>query len=203
MYHSDRPKRPALASYEDRRLRLMSEYAIGTEILDVGYSAQPNPYLAHPGRRITGVDIAPSSDDQNYDERHQMNVFDMATQEWMGRYDTIVAGEFIEHVERPYDLCRLFARLLSPGGRLVLSTPNPVGFPTVGLEWLRSKHYYYAEEHTYYFSPRWVERILERSGLYVEAMAAVGFWPTTLPCPIVWSYQVIYVARIRSDAGDR
>ena len=91
-------------------------------------------------------------------------------------------------------------------GRLMLSTPNPLSFPVVFFEMLRNKHFFYTKEHTYYFSPRWMERILTLSGYKVQLVKGVGLWAPfiTLPCPVFLSYQVIYVATPSdSDSRDR
>jgi SAM-dependent methyltransferase len=42
--------------------------------------------------------------------------------------DVIVAGEVIEHVMNPGRALESCAEVLKPGGRLILSTPNPDGF---------------------------------------------------------------------------
>lgn len=42
-----------------------------------------------------------------------------------GRFDLVVAGEVVEHLDRPGHLFTAAARLLEPDGRLVLTTPNP------------------------------------------------------------------------------
>lgn len=41
-----------------------------------------------------------------------------------GTFDTIVSLEVVEHLENPRFVAREWHRLLKPGGRLVLSTPN-------------------------------------------------------------------------------
>jgi 2-polyprenyl-3-methyl-5-hydroxy-6-metoxy-1,4-benzoquinol methylase len=41
-----------------------------------------------------------------------------------GLFDVIVAAEVIEHLENPRALAREWFRLLRPGGKLILSTPN-------------------------------------------------------------------------------
>ncbi|MGH9153100.1 MAG: class I SAM-dependent methyltransferase [Acidimicrobiales bacterium] len=42
-----------------------------------------------------------------------------------GPFDLVVAGEVIEHLDRPGHLFTAAARLLAPDGRFVLTTPNP------------------------------------------------------------------------------
>jgi 2-polyprenyl-3-methyl-5-hydroxy-6-metoxy-1,4-benzoquinol methylase len=44
-----------------------------------------------------------------------------------GSIDVVTSFETIEHLERPSELIDEFARVLRPGGRLVLSTPNDWG----------------------------------------------------------------------------
>jgi 2-polyprenyl-3-methyl-5-hydroxy-6-metoxy-1,4-benzoquinol methylase len=39
-------------------------------------------------------------------------------------FDLVVAAEVIEHLENPRAICREIFRLLRPGGRVVISTPN-------------------------------------------------------------------------------
>jgi SAM-dependent methyltransferase len=42
-------------------------------------------------------------------------------------FDTVISCESIEHLQRPRVACREFARVLKPGGRLYLTTPNYLG----------------------------------------------------------------------------
>ncbi len=41
-----------------------------------------------------------------------------------GSFGTIISSEMLEHVERPIDAVRELARVLEPGGVLVITTPN-------------------------------------------------------------------------------
>ena len=68
-------------------------------------------------------------------------------------FDTVICGEFIEHVEEPYRLLRRLRTLLAPEGRLILSTPNPIGFPRIIAEYLMTRRRYYGLGHTYLFAP--------------------------------------------------
>jgi SAM-dependent methyltransferase len=171
----------------------------GGVVLDIGYAQMPNPYLRAHHR--VGFDVAPAPDcDVRYEEHIQADVSVIRERLRERRFDTIICAELIEHLENPYQFLRDLHPLLAPEGRLILSTPNPVGLPVVLFEWLRSHDYFYTREHTYYFAPRWVERLLEGSGYMVTGVDAVGWW---LPfgalgfCPASLSYQVIYTAGAR------
>lgn len=192
-------KRLVSHRYEQRRLERIARWAEGDRVLDVGYAQMPNRHLLRPGRTVTGCDLVEPTGETGYDEHLVADVFDLPRLLGERRFDAIVAGELIEHVEKPYDLCRAFGQLLGPGGRLLLSTPNPVSLPVVLAEWSASRRRFFTLEHTYYFTPRWMERLLEGAGFEVERTEAVGLWPFAVPCPVGLSYQVIYVAK-RSGA---
>ena len=112
------------------------------------------------------------------------------------RFDTVLMGELIEHLERPYETLRSVRNYIVPCGSLILSTPNPLGIPAVFAEYLCLRRFYYTHHHAFYFSPRWMWRLLERSGYKVIKTVGCGAsigggW---LPAPMSLSYIVIYVA---------
>jgi len=173
----------------------MASYAAGN-VLDVGYAAMPNPHLLH--LNCTGLDLLPPPDTgPHYAAYLQADVAEAGNLLQGEQFSTIVAGEFLEHMENPYQLLRDLRPLLRDDGRLVLSTPNPLGFPVLFMEATRSPSFFYSADHTYLFSPRWVERMLDRTGYVLAATRPVGIW---LPwgyvpwSPVTLSYQVIYVA---------
>ena len=180
--------------YEQTRLKKLAEHAEGDQVLDLGCAQLMNEGLLRPGRTVTGVDMGQPQSSVRYQRFLVGNVFDLEQLDDGRIYDTIVAGEFIEHVERPYDLLRVLRSRLRPGGKLVLSTPNLVSPPVVMFEWLRSHRRFYTTDHTFYFAPRWVERMLASTGFTLRRTQGVGLWPLGLPCPVGLSYQVIYVA---------
>ncbi len=184
--------------YEARRLRLLAHHAHGN-VLDIGYAAMPNPHLLH--LECTGLDLLPPPEaGPHYSTYIQGDVAEIAELVAGQQFSTVVAGEFIEHMEDPYRFLRDLRPLFKEEGRLVLSTPNPLGFPVVFLEAVRSKAFFYTRDHTFYFLPRWVERLLDRAGYDVKKVRPVGLWLPWgyLPwCPVAVSYQVIYVAEPR------
>ncbi len=183
--------------YEQKRLKDIAQLCQAGSILDVGYAQHPNPYFAS-GHTITGVDLNSPSVKTNYDIELIGDATELATLVPGQKYDNIIAGEFIEHLENPYAFLRSLKKFLDPGGQLIISTPNPLSWPCIFFEWTLSERFYYTREHTYYFPPRWVRRILEKTGYSVSKVKGVGLltpW-LSLPCPPGFSYQVIYLAKI-------
>ena len=180
---------------EFSRLRKMVRLTAGESILDIGCAYKPNPYLR--GKRVVGLDRDEMIVRPPYTEHVVGDVNEIDTLLPGQRFDTILLGEFIEHVERPCDLLRLLRGHIMPGGRLILSTPNPLGIPVVVVEYLGLRRFFYTPNHVFLLPPRWVWRILERSGYEVIQTVGCGanFLLFVFPAPAALSYQVIYVAR--------
>lgn len=184
-------------AYEQRRLKLLAELAVGKSVLDVGYAQHPNPFFA--GLHRVGLDLNPPAPGAVQYEEEIVGDVTRVTELCAGRkFDSIVCAELIEHIENPYALLRDLRTLLADDGRLLVSTPNPLAFPVIVAELLRWKRYFYTRDHLYYFLPRWVERLFEATGFRLERTQPVGLWTpfaVTPRVPTVLSYQVIYVGR--------
>lgn len=182
-------------AYEDCRLRKVAKLATGQRVLDIGYAQIPNRHLTNPHR--AGYDLERPRMSSGYEQEIVGDAMSLRQVLDGQRFDSVICGEIIEHLERPYDFLRQVPHSIAPGGRLILTTPNPLGFPVIAWELARSRRRFFTEEHVYYFPPRWVVRMLERCGFRVIAVNAVGLWfPSgfVLPCPPTLSYQVIYTA---------
>jgi hypothetical protein len=187
--------------YEDSRLKKISELCQGNLILDIGYAQMPNPYFGNAYK--VGLDLQQPLSPSGYNEEHVGDA--TRIQEVLGnrRFNTIVASEFIEHLENPYEFLRSLKSNLTEDGYLILSTPNPISWPVFFFEAFSSRKFFYTPHHVYYFTPRWVRRLVERSGYHLELVKPVGLLvpglTSVLPCPAWLSYQVIYVCRPRNE----
>lgn len=173
----------------------MARLSVGERICDIGCAQLPNRFLT--AREVVGFDLAEMDIRDPYTEHVTGDVYTFPSVMTGRMFDTILLGEFIEHVERPYDLLRALRDQIAPSGRLILSTPNPLGIPAVVAEYLLIRRLMYTKDHLYYFPPRWVWRLLEMSGYTVIKTVGCGMklgraW---VPAPVSLSYQVIYVAQ--------
>jgi len=187
--------------YENRRLKLIADEIKGNKILDIGYASIPNSYISDC--YLTGYDLEFSKQKiSNYNETIQGDVKLIKKKLKNRNFDTIICGELIEHLENPYHLLRDLHHLLKKDGRLIISTPNPFGFPVFIFELFRNKKYYYNKSHKYYFLPRWVNRLLEDTGYRICNLIPVGFWLPYKPipvCPKSFSYQIIYISEKKDE----
>jgi SAM-dependent methyltransferase len=97
-------------------------------------------------------------------------------------FDLVHASHLIEHLNSPGSFLDEAARVLAPGGILVLTTPNADGFQARlrGPRW-RSAIY----DHLYLFSRRTLRRLLESRGFAVARSATWGGWPRGMRPAIV------------------
>ena len=102
------------------RLIFFAKNAKG-KILDVGCGWISNPYLINS----IGIDLEFKNKPKNYKKLISYNLNDGILPFKNEYFDTIIAGEFIEHINNPYNFISECHRVLKRNGKLILSTPNP------------------------------------------------------------------------------
>ncbi len=102
----------------------------------------------------------------------------MGNAPWSARYSlcrsatnslTAICSEVIEHVPNDPKWCEELIRVLTPGGRLIIGTPDYGGWSWPVIEWIYGKlmPHAYADEHITHYT---------RQSL-IEQLASYGFEP--------------------------
>lgn len=173
------------------RVGVIVHHARGQKVLDLGCVA--HNFEFHQARGSQGwlhqhvVDAAAECVGADYDEVgvKQMREagFDVVQVDILGDltpilergpFDVVVAGELIEHLPSPQGLLSAAAQVLKPGGKLVLTTPNPysprrVRAGQTGQTWENVDHIIYA-------FPSGMAEMADRTGLRLSRFGTVG-WP--------------------------
>lgn len=132
---------PIINKYQDnKRLKIIANICNSMKInqneklnlLDIGYAECPNKYLDFDMFNVTGVDIQSNRTNFKYQNEIIMDVTSDNLQE-LGLFDIIIGAEFIEHIENPYSFLSNLHHITKPNTKVILSTPNPLGFPIIFL----------------------------------------------------------------------
>ena len=135
--------------------------------------------LAEVNRGVLGVDIDPEGAKVLNDQGYRVIVADVEEMDLGRQFDTIVAGEIIEHLENPGRFLRNMRRHLKPDGVIIISTPNPFYVGSAWKIWRYGKPAVH-EDHMGWQDPTTMQQLLRRTGFEpVE-----GYWVQPSSNPI-------------------
>lgn len=109
------------------RLSEITKYILPGKVLDVGCRDGYLQKFLGSEHEYYGVDIV----DDGLGNVRNLSLVDVTKDKLPfedGFFDTIVAGEFLEHISNFYYAVGEFSRVLRPGGRLVITVPNIARF---------------------------------------------------------------------------
>ena len=163
-----------------------SEERLGKmRVLDIGCATgRLLAHLREQGWETTGVEIcAPQADYCR--EKRSLDVRSLPLKENFfskGAFDAVLASHLIEHLNDPAGFVREVARILSPGGRFFVTTPNIAGFQA---RLFKARWRSAIPDHLYLFSLKTLPRLLEANGFTVEkTITWGGLAAGTAPAPV-------------------
>ena len=115
-----------------------------------------------------GVDIDEEGIEILARQGYQVMAGDVTKIDLGEQFDTIIAGEIIEHLENPGLFLRNMRKHLHPAGVLVITTPNPFYFKQVWKIFRRNRPQVH-EEHTCWFDPITLNHLCEVCGFQTQA----------------------------------
>ena len=179
---------------ESFRMKKLARLTSGMQnLLDLGCAAMPNPFLTN--ERVVGMDLEKGILGENYDDFIQGDVMNLPDPFSPHSFDAIIAGELIEHLERPLDFLRACHRTLKNDGVLVLSTPNPNSPMEQLLTISLSERFYFTKNHICLYPQRWLIRMIATAG-FKEIKLYSGGMPMfilkrLMPFPRPWAHYTI------------
>lgn len=147
----------------------------GKKVLDIGICEHSVDYIESSGwkhnqirrvaNKVVGLDILEGLIDllrlRGYDVIHM----DATSQEFMGElFDAVVIGDVIEHVNNPVALLQFAGRHLSSGGRIYVSTPNPL-YRNIYCDIVKHGELIVNLEHLFWITPTMALESARRAGL--------------------------------------
>ena len=150
----------------------------GPAVLDVGCAGHiikpKSPYWLHGRLReqfpsLVGIDLHKDNvarlRELGFENVHVASAenFDLDS-----KFDTIVAGELIEHLSNPSMFLNRCHLHLKPGGRVVITTPYVFSLLYVLYAYVKFPNTCQNNEHTTWFCPQTLSELVARSGLTVK-----------------------------------
>lgn len=170
---------------DNLRFKHINKYVKGKEVLDIGAKEGYIHSLiekSNPDKKIYSLDLEGSDFNANLNDGFSLNK----------KFDTIIAGEILEHVDNPPRLIRDCVKHLKKGGRLILTTPN-----ATGLQYLRNPSWCVTGKfgHIAAFTFPMLEHLFTDSGLKVFDKKYINAFWVHNPLQIVG----YLIKRLRTD----
>lgn len=116
--------------------------------------------------KVVGVDIDPEGVEELTRMGYEVHCGNAETIALPHPFDTIIAGELIEHLDNPGLFLGNMVQHLAEDGVLIVSTPNPFYCKQSWKIWRNNRPQVH-EEHTCWFDPITLTELMRRQGLIV------------------------------------
>jgi SAM-dependent methyltransferase len=179
---------------EHYRLKRMVDLLAGADsVLDIGASDMPNTYINC--KRLVAIDLQEGKYTPNYHEAYVGDAMKMPHPFKEGEFDAIIAGELLEHLPDPLGFLKACSATIKPGGKIVLSTPNPNSIWERILTLNLSRKYFYTKNHVCLYPQRWLIRMMEIAGFtdvkIISGGITIPFINANIPFPRPWAHYTI------------
>ncbi len=186
------------------RFYVVSPLITGKSVLDVGCASRyGKPDWIHGLLReqvpeLVGIDLNEDAIRQLQSEDFNVRLADAQNFDLGRRFDTVFAGELIEHLGNIEGFLARARRHLGADGRLVLTTPNAFYVGNFVYRW--GGHGQVNPEHTCWFCEDTLRAVIERSHFaQVEISFAGHTSPTRLRKIATYSAQHVLPPRLAMD----
>ncbi len=164
----------------------------GKQVVDIGCGGGLlSEAMAARGARVTGIDLAEQSLDvarlhlheSGLEVDYRLVAAEDFAEEQPAAFDVVTCLEMLEHVPDPASIVRAAARLLKPGGTLVLSTlnrhPKAFALAIIGAEYVLGMLPRGTHEYARFIKPSELAGYARRAGLWVEDVTGMSYNPLT------------------------
>ncbi|VAW97660.1 hypothetical protein MNBD_GAMMA21-2170 [hydrothermal vent metagenome] len=177
----------------------------GTTCLDIGAVEHDLSYTEKPSWKhkrlkdvcsnLTGVDILEEPAVELNKRGYDIRICDATSEEYLGsKYDFVVLGDVLEHVENPVNLLRFSIRHLKENGQVIAKTPNPYYVDNI-RNFARSKSFVNFE-HIAWYTPTMALEIARRAECRLSAYVVFPRkrpWPSIFPKSDIFTRDFVYI----------
>jgi SAM-dependent methyltransferase len=147
---------------------------LGCVCHDLNQTAVPwlHGFLSSRAREVQGVDLVADDVARMNQQGYRAVVGDVQTLQLGERFDLVVAGDIIEHLDAPGAMLQRAADHLADDGMLLVTTPNPITLLRYLRVFLKGKAGA-NKQHTCWFTAKVLGQLADRNGLEVVEEAYI------------------------------
>lgn len=165
------------------KTRMFEQFVAGRTTLDIGVVAHQvertrtsgwkHDLIRSSASRTVGIDIVEEGVRELVARGYDVRLVDATSDTDLGeRFERVVIGDVIEHVDQPVRLLQFAERHLAPGGAILASTPNPYFVGNI-VAAVRDGTFVANAEHVSWITPTMALELAHRAGLELQ-----GIWQT-------------------------
>jgi SAM-dependent methyltransferase len=198
------------------REEIILEWVKGPDVLDVGCTDHVvrngsvywlHQYLSEKLPNVVGIDISEENLEKmrvlGYRNLYQMNAETFSLNQ---TFDTIVAGELIEHLSNPGQFLDRARAHLKPNGRLILTTQYPFTLLHILYAYMKYPRTCQNPEHTCWFCIENMRSLVNRHGfkehyfdLVMDYRLDASSWKYRVFARMVIAFRFIIPKRVRNN----
>lgn len=166
------------------RVKYISEVVRGRRVLDVGivdHFAEASDrgdwlhgHVCRSASNCVGVDVLEAEVEKLARRGFNVICADITREPLRDKFEVIVCGDIIEHVDLPGRLFAHMKQMLAPGGRVVLSTPNPWYINAIWKNMVGRIPFSDSVDHVAWYDPATLCELGERYGLSLERFMGIA-----------------------------
>lgn len=166
------------------RVEYLCRLAAGKSVLDIGVvdhrtDAASTPTWLHGSLKrhaatCLGVDVLAADIARLRELGYNVVCADLSQSALPQKFDCIVCGEVIEHLDAPGPLMRNCASMLNPGGRLAITTPNPWYANAIAKNCISGAPFVDSADHVAWYDASVLYELGQRHGLRLTRFSGVG-----------------------------
>lgn len=167
----------------DDRIAYLCNLARGKRVLDVGvvehfFNASASEQWLHGklcevAKKCVGIDVLTEELAKLRQRGYDVRSVDLTLTQLEEKFDVVVMGEVIEHVDRPGTLLANAAAMLEPDGCVVVTTPNPWYANVIIKNLLRGAPFSESADHVSWYDAGTMFEIGQRNGLELHRYTGV------------------------------
>lgn len=186
------------------RVAYLCDLVRGKSVLDIGVVEHTRDaassrnwlhgHLKRHAARCVGVDILEAEVKYLRAQGYDVIVADITISPLPEKFDVIIGGEVLEHIDAPGMFMRNCAAMLNPGGLLAITVPNPWYINAVVKNGLRRHTFVDSADHVAWYDASTLFELGQRHHLKLERFVGIaGHAPKSFGAKLLFNFAPIFM----------